>query len=183
MLGDDDELEYGAFDILSEAIEKQPAFLLLNYNQRNGSTAFQWENEKLYQNYLDCFKDNYNKMPYGTIVINLRCAQMISNKERERFRNTYHLYSGVLWDMALRNPKIIRIGKPLILKREREKKTYESYLKDVLLRAIPEWYDKLAEPYQKEAQIAKREHIINCFHNAKQEDKEYIVSSFQEYFQ
>lgn len=151
MLGDDDEVKYGAFSILFEAIDlyEDVAFILVNWLTSKG-VANKWEDYKLYEDAVECFQENHDKTPYGTIIYNMECSKTVSEEEKNRFMGTYHLYSGMLWDMALRKKKVLRIGVPCIFRGE-EEKTYESYIDDVLWRGIPEWYVKLAEPYQNSA--------------------------------
>lgn len=148
MLGDDDELNQGAFNIFFKAVDlhNDVTFILLNWLTSKG-IANNWEDGKLYLDAVQCFSENHDKMPYGTIIFNKKYAQTVSKEEKDRFMGTYHLYSGVLWDMALVGKKILRIGLPCVSRGE-EEKTYVSYVDDVLLRGIPEWYDRLAEPYQ-----------------------------------
>ena len=159
MLGDDDELRYGALDIFFEVIEtyKDVAFVLANWLTSKG-IANDWETYKLYEDVVECFHENHDKMPYGTIIFNTEYASFVSEADKDRFMGTYHLYSGVLWDMALVSKKVLRIGFPCILRGDKEK-TYASYIDDVELRAIPEWYDKVAAPYQdlvKEIRLKKQ---------------------------
>lgn len=183
MLGDDDELKRGALDIILNAIEKlkeDVAFVILNWQTISSEYCISnwWGIEnKMYMDIIECFKENYNKMPYGSVLCNLEYAELITEDEKERFMGTYHLYSGILWDMALKCERILRISEPVIIKYENEK-SYDAYKTDVLLRAIPEWYDKLAEEYQIWAQSAKMLWLIKCFNTLDDNEKEELLKRF-----
>lgn len=183
MLGDDDELKRGALDIISNAIEEQEedfAFAILNYlmvySNHCISNWYGMENV-VYTDVVECFKDNYDKMPYGSILCNLEYAILISESEKKRFMGTYHFYSGILWDMALKCRRVLRVCEPVIIKHEYVK-SYENYKDDVMLRGIVEWYDKLAEEYQEWAQPAKMLHLRNCIMAADNDTKEKIIEKY-----
>lgn len=171
MLGDDDELCVGALDTIRDICAgggEEFAFAILNAAEdscSHAATNSRGEGNVVYTDAVECFKDNYDKMPYGTILCNLKYASMISGEEKDRFMGTYHLYSGVLWDMALRCSRVVRLAKPVVIQHAHEK-TYSGYLEDVLFRGIVEWYDQLAEEYQKWAQPAKMLWIMKCFQEA-----------------
>jgi hypothetical protein len=58
---------------------------------------------------------------------------------------------------------VLIIGEPIIYKHEQEKKSYDDFRDDVMLRAIPLWYDLLSPVYQEEAQAAKYLHLLQMY--------------------
>ena len=59
-----------------------------------------------------------------------------------------------------------------------EKKYYDDYKKDVMIRAIPEWFDKVAELYQEWAQAAKELSLLKYYNDGDDALKAEIAEKF-----
>ncbi len=168
MLGDDDELCPGGMSAVLDATKKEYVWAILNWCSVSDDGKYYtnpWKEEELWGNCVKAFAEYNDKMPYGTLLVNSECiAKTIYDMEVTRYLDTYHLYSGVLWDMAeLTGGGVLVIGKPIIYKHEQEKKSYDDFRDDVMLRAIPLWYDLLSPVYQEEAQAAKYLHLLQMY--------------------
>ena len=165
MLGDDDEICKGGLKIIFDIIDNYDnlAFAILNWisEDDNGTKNLAWSicQNILYENVVECFRENYDATPYGTILCNLEYASEVSSEKRRKYMGTFHLYTGILWEMVLKNGIIVKSAEPIILKRSYCKKSWDSERADVMLVGIPKWFDTLPEVYQKYARGFKRIHV------------------------
>lgn len=162
MLSDDDRIHKDAITRLLKYIRKyyDATFFIINWmfvDQNGNEKKAISSKDKVYTNAKECFVKNHDGTPYGTIVCNLNEARKITADAIDKYEGTFHLYSGILWEMAEKSCKVIFIGEKLIIKVDEEKAWAETRA-EVLLIGIPLWYDLIPAVYQKESRKYKEDH-------------------------
>lgn len=168
-LGDDDILLQGGLKCIFDCIEKEDYnFIILNsatIQSKNkkiliGKPRFIGEDE-IFTDAKSCFVRCNSEMPYGTLVCKIEDYKYVNDKMK-KYLGTFHLYTGMLWEMlacpdCINRVKIVK--KICIGKNNRITKTYSDYLLEVLFIAIPKWYNILQEFYGKDAVNAKYQYL------------------------
>lgn len=140
MLGDDDLLSADFIPKISRYIDRQTFdFVVLSTNLSEKTQIFTDKDKALF--YL------WNKMPFGTLIINNLHARALRLK---KYIGTSHLYSAIAWEL-MNHPKAVQkclyYSEDLLVYRPMIEKTWSNIALDIYLYQIPLWFSLLPSGY------------------------------------
>ena len=169
MLGDDDLLIEGGFEKVMKmlAIANFNLILLTEMSRESKRKSIELETDMIL-NYCRTFFDGYwDKMPFGSIIINLELAKSV---DVSKFIGTSHAYSGLIWEYLAKNEleggsiNVLIMSDSIVYRGESEK-TYKHKLSELYFLEIPRWFQKLHPIYNAEKAMRyymrKQEKFIN----------------------
>ncbi|TDQ09961.1 glycosyltransferase [Pedobacter metabolipauper] len=159
LLGDDDVLTE-KFALIFEHIENDADFLLLNNTSLStGVIPIDTNREK-----ASLFEKIWNKMPFGTLIINVQKARLIK-QELEKYIGTYHAYSAVVWEILCSDHssnKMINIQEKVIQLGVIDKSWKQSTV-EIHFVSIPLWFGLLPEQLNKTGQQVLKFFVKSTF--------------------
>lgn len=119
----------------------------------------------------------YDKMPFGTIVVN---NSILDCEEAKKYRETFHLYSGAIWDALNKVFEEKQRINAYILKKNyiiwgKGQKTYHDKMKEVCY-GMGRWYALLPKAVEDIAYLAYKSQVMN---NMYGDSTHYMVQGFQ----
>ena len=179
MLGDDNALRYGALRLIIENIRlKEYAFVVLG--RYTVDTAKIKTKTCEYTNMRKAFRDLESKTAFGTIIVNLNLIKLLEKEAIDRFIGTYHIYSGPLWDLTILYPKVLYIDSPIIYEDSLECKSYKSYLDDVYMRAIPQYFNLIHQEYRYEALKMKNKFLLFLYLGSAENERQCMLEKCED---
>jgi len=158
MLGDDDLIIRGKFNKILKILSKEDfdLILLTEISQKSKRKTIKLSADITLNDCRDFFDEYWDKMPFGSIIINLELAK---NVDAYRFIGTSHAYTGLIWEyLAKKNLEkgsinVLVVSDPIVLRGE-SLKTYRHKLSELIFLEIPKWFKKLPPVYNsKKAKI------------------------------
>lgn len=160
-LGDDDCVTREFFEDIPKILESnKPNVVILNYYLYNNNFIKRWiymlgmkKRKAIYEyknNYIEkdlenLFRKTRFKMPFGTIIMS---NSLIELKNTLKYKETYHLYSGAMWEGLDKANKengyiIAYITKKSYISWGKGEKSYNINKMDKIYEGIIKWYVQL----------------------------------------
>ena len=172
-LGDDDMVKPKKLGDLIHLLNMNYDFILLNAMFVSEDTSTQYgttlniKKDVLYTNPLYFFKENWSKIPFGTLVVKTKLFNNSLHKA-DRFIGTSHAYSGILFDYLaeeyIKNGSIniLAVSNVYTLLR-RVKKTWQDSADRIVFLDIPKWFSLLDVYYEKESKEILHTYLRKLF--------------------
>ena len=158
-IGDDEIIDDGALALIKEKLLSNNPDLLVFDGWHVGSDLKNKFRRHLplelrgsyFFDPIEAFSALWDKMPLGSFAVKTECLFIADYK---KFIGTSHAYTGIVWEYLLKKFKqdgkvhIECFSEPCILYRS-VKKSYSSYVAQILLYEIPQWFIRLPSEYHR----------------------------------
>lgn len=162
-MGDDDKLMFLNLEDELSRMDKDFDIYVLNgvHNEENHLPKHLIA--KSYSSPDTAFRDLWDRMPFGSFLFN---KKLFDEKYFDKYLNTSHAYTGILWESLfdnyiLNNKVKVECGVLPLIEFKQEEKTWRNDAFKIIYFEIPLWLTLLSDKYT----VIKRDKILDNYLN------------------
>lgn len=166
LLGDDDCLNDKSYSVLKPYLEEDLDFIIL----------YDGDKLKMYEEGIhhlgdvasvgNVFLSFWDKIPFGNVIVNVDRAKKLDVNDYSKYIDTTnHVYSGVLWELALSQYSTGKFAviKTKVIQALEVEKTWQNMSIRIYIQDIPIWFKLLPKQIKPYSDIAYNQYLENIF--------------------